>query len=984
MAGTVKDISLILSFQDDGSVKVRRVSSVVKKELAKLGKEAEKSGQGFDKLRNRVQASNKGMSKFKGMMKSTWAQMAAGMGIMMGIQGAIRLISRQISNTIKVGREFERAWVNTTTMMDISAEKVHKMRTELLYLNPILGDTTDLAKGMYQVLSASIAPSKAIMFITEAAKSAQAGVTDTTTAVDALTTILNAYGMEAERVGRISDIMFATVKRGKLTYEGMAGALGTVAPIAAQLGIRFEEIAAAMATLTRQGVDVNTTTVQLRQVMVSVLKPTTQAYERAKKLGISFDSTTLKAMGLAKFIEYVTKAVKDDSDALTDLFGNVRALTGIMGLGGKRAADYAYDLKFVGDKVKYTEQAFKKQMASSDFWIRSFQNVMNKARIAFWQGMTNPLKEGIKGSKDFQDKFAGFARNIIDKAIKVGQAIAGGLQWLRSMKKEIITVIKISATLWLTKKIYLWIAAMKTATATLGGFNSMMGRTAIAVGAAWVMWKGLIYVRDKWIRGEGSIHNELKGTRKLFNDLSVGLGYWGGAMSKSIDEMKAQNISFQERSKLLDKMKEAWDKYGQNTTKTLEMILKGEHGEKLRDILLKIGGAQAKMAAESVGASTAATDLTKTLDDLTKQLTDTLNKGIDPFKEAVNETPDDINKISAALKTWRQEADQLALDSMPQYLGMTKEGGDALMKLLTATRAVTDSTGFWIGANEKLERSMWPIMTTNEKVLLATRELMKEAEKASKPSAWLPSPEEIAERMRLIADALENGTESLTSPWENLFDKIKKYATDFSRQWDAMFNQLYQNQIARINNEYQERKNAIDASLKSDEEKYFAIETLDREMEKRRIAAMRKQAAASKLTSIAMATINVAEAVTAALKAGPIIGPILAGIIGAMGAIQIAAIVATPLPSYATGGIAGEHGEEIIRVGEKGPERITPLRDERRQQRIESEKSESKDQQRVFRFYLTTYVGGRKFEDEVVKVVNTRGDDIVVRNTSVI
>ena len=52
-------------------------------------------------------------------------------------------------------------------------------------------------------------------------------------------------------------------------------------------------------------------------------------------------------------------------------------------------------------------------------------------------------------------------------------------------------------------------------------------------------------------------------------------------------------------------------------------------------------------------------------------------------------------------------------------------------------------------------------------------------------------------------------------------------------------------------------------------------------------------------------------------------------IIGALGAAQIALIAATPLPSFAKGGIAGLHGPEVIMVGEEGPERITPLKDEK-------------------------------------------------------
>jgi len=92
---------------------------------------------------------------------------------------------------------------------------------------------------------------------------------------------------------------------------------------------------------------------------------------------------------------------------------------------------------------------------------------------------------------------------------------------------------------------------------------------------------------------------------------------------------------------------------------------------------------------------------------------------------------------------------------------------------------------------------------------------------------------------------------------------------------------------------------------------------------------------ATKVSSIIEATINTAVAFTAALKAGAIIGPILAGIIAAMGAAQIALIAAQPLPTFAEGGVAGLHGPEAIIVGEKGPERIIPAGKERTATNIE-------------------------------------------------
>jgi len=277
----------------------------------------------WDKSAKQIRTSQKKMAvqskktgtAFKGM----WKQMAVGMGVTTLVTSAIRGLMRQVSDTIQTGRDFEREWANVTTMLNISRTATEKMKHELRMLSPTLGDTTELAKGMYQVLSASIEPAKAIKFLGEAAKSAKAGVTETKVAVDAMTTVINAYGMEAEAATEISDIMFAIVKKGKLTYEELATSLGTVVPVAATVGVNFRDVGAAVATLTRQGIVASKATMQLRQVMMAILKPSEEAKQTAEELGIEMGSMALKAKGLSGFLFDLKEKTKGNADLIIKL-----------------------------------------------------------------------------------------------------------------------------------------------------------------------------------------------------------------------------------------------------------------------------------------------------------------------------------------------------------------------------------------------------------------------------------------------------------------------------------------------------------------------------------------------------------------------------------------------------------------------------------------------------------------------------------------
>lgn len=362
----------------------------------------------WDKSVNAINKSQKEMTKQVGKtskaISGMWKQIFVGVGITNVVSGAIRGLKNQIADTVRVGRSFEKEWANVTTMLSVSREESDKLRMDLRRLSPTLGDTTDLARGMYQVLSASIEPAKAIELLGTAARSAKAGVTDTATAVDAITTVINAYGLEAEAATEISDLMFGTVKRGKLTYEELAHSIGTVVPVAATVGIEFREIAAATATLTRQGIQASKATMQLRQVIMSVLSASEETRKKARDLGFEFSAQALKAKGLGQFIFDLQRAVGGNNELLKVFVPNVRALSGVMALGGKAAAGFAKDLDFLKEVAGFTDEALAKQMETADFWAETFKVAADKVKISAYEGFIDPLRETIKTTEDFDEK----------------------------------------------------------------------------------------------------------------------------------------------------------------------------------------------------------------------------------------------------------------------------------------------------------------------------------------------------------------------------------------------------------------------------------------------------------------------------------------------------------------------------------------------------------------------------------------------------
>ncbi|HUS46164.1 MAG TPA: phage tail tape measure protein [Phycisphaerae bacterium] len=151
----------------------------------------------------------------------------------------------------KVFASFEEQMANVSTMLGDQAEKYMPAYTKAVRRMSVeFGEGTEtIAKGLYDLLSATVAPEKALGVLRVALKAAAGGMTDTATSVKAVVRVLKAYNVDAEAAADISDLLFKIVQRGVVTYPELAEHIGSVAPAARAAGLSLEELAAAIATV---------------------------------------------------------------------------------------------------------------------------------------------------------------------------------------------------------------------------------------------------------------------------------------------------------------------------------------------------------------------------------------------------------------------------------------------------------------------------------------------------------------------------------------------------------------------------------------------------------------------------------------------------------------------------------------------------------------------------------------------------------------
>ena len=243
--------------------------------------------------------------------------------------------------------KFNVQMARTWTMAGGGIKTFKKLREEARKLSSEFGIArASVAKGMYNALSAGIDKANIESFMTTAAKVAVADGSDISVAVDGITTVLNAWGIEATETESVTDKLFQTVKMGKTTFGDLSASLATVAPMAAASKIPLEQILAHVAALTAQG----TPTAQaMTQIRASI-----QGMNKALGDGWSDNMTYQDAL------KEVWSLAGESQTELLKMVGSTEAVQAVLGGVAENAKTAGEKLEGMKGSAGAAQEAFEK------------------------------------------------------------------------------------------------------------------------------------------------------------------------------------------------------------------------------------------------------------------------------------------------------------------------------------------------------------------------------------------------------------------------------------------------------------------------------------------------------------------------------------------------------------------------------------------------------------------------------------------------
>ena len=319
--------------------------------------DASQAIEAFGKLKDRTTDLEKGFNKI-GKAFSNFGSLAT-----KSLTVPIVASTTAMGLASKKAIEFDNGMREVLTLLpELGNESFEKLKNQALSFSKDIGKAPEeTVKALYQALSAGIPRENVFEFLKTAGEASIAGVSDLKTSVDGLTSVTNAYGSEILNAQKASDIMFQTVKLGKTDFTQLSNSLFNVIPIASAIGVQFEDIGAAIAAMTAQGVPTSVATTQIRQSLVELNKEGSVAYETFKQIsGESFKDFIAGGGNLQEALQMMSDYAEKTGKEVTSMFSSVEAGNAVLALSGKNASKFKDYLDQVRNSVGATSEAFKK------------------------------------------------------------------------------------------------------------------------------------------------------------------------------------------------------------------------------------------------------------------------------------------------------------------------------------------------------------------------------------------------------------------------------------------------------------------------------------------------------------------------------------------------------------------------------------------------------------------------------------------------
>ena len=355
---------------------------------------------------------------------------------------------------VTTGNDFEAQMSRVQAIAGATKDELKLLTDQAIELGASTSfSATEVAAGMENLASAGFTTNEIMEAMPGLLDLAASSGAELATASEIAASAIRGFGLEANQSAHVADVFAEAAARTNAQTEDMGNAMKYIAPVANTMGLKIEEVAAAIGIMSDAGIKGEQAGTTLRGALTRLTKPTDKMIKVMNNLGISFYDNEGKMKSLTEMISMLQNATanltdEQEQNALTTLFGT-ESLSGMVALINRGSGDLADMTKSFEDCDGAAQEMADTMLDNIKGSIEELKGSLESAGIAIQQALAPEIKDLAKWIQDLVDDFNDLSDEEKQNIVKMGllvAAIGPAVKILGTLGKGLGTVTKGAGT----------------------------------------------------------------------------------------------------------------------------------------------------------------------------------------------------------------------------------------------------------------------------------------------------------------------------------------------------------------------------------------------------------------------------------------------------------------------------------------------------------------------------------------------------------
>lgn len=273
--------------------------------IVKIGADATQ----YEKQMGKIERS---LNKMGGQLQAVGGKLSAGLTVpLLGLGTA----------SLTYAGNFEQGMNRVAAISETTGDKFQELREQAKELGRTTEySATQAADAMGFLAMAGFKADEILGAMPATLQLASSAQMDLGRAADIVSNIITGYNLEIEELAHANDVLVKAMTRSNVDLEMLGESMKYAAPVAAGMGLQFEEVAASIGLLGNAGIQGSMAGTSLRGAISALVNPTKKASQMMDALGVNALDSSGKMLPLTEIVRQLEDSGASAADMMA-LFG---------------------------------------------------------------------------------------------------------------------------------------------------------------------------------------------------------------------------------------------------------------------------------------------------------------------------------------------------------------------------------------------------------------------------------------------------------------------------------------------------------------------------------------------------------------------------------------------------------------------------------------------------------------------------------------